>query len=785
MNNIIKNFKNIKYGPAPEDDKDVLKWIKNLSSPNRIYINGKWTLSKSSKTLQAINPSTNSKLFKLVVSSKKDVDSAVIAANKAYPKWSKLSSYKRSQYLYALARLIQKHARFLSVLESIDNGKPIRETRDIDIPLVARHFYYHAGWAAKSKDSVKSLGVVGQIIPWNFPLLMLAWKIAPAIACGNTVVLKPAEYTSLTAIYFAELCMKAKLPNGVINIVTGDGSTGQHITNHPLVKKIAFTGSTEVGKKIIASTSNTNKKLTMELGGKSPFIVFEDADLDSAVEGVVDAIWFNQGQVCCAGSRLLIQESIEKKFIKKLKQRMEKLRVGNPLDKSIDIGAIVAPVQLKKIDSLVKKGVKEGAKLWQPSWSCPKEGLFYPPSLFTNVTPASYIAQIEIFGPVLISLTFRTPSEAVAIANNTPYGLAASIWSENINLALDVAPKVKAGVIWINSTNLFDAACGFGGFKESGFGREGGSEGIRAYTKINLPVVRGSKKTNNKIKISLPMIDRTPKLYIGGKQKRPDGGYSFPLNAVNNSFICDIAQANRKDVRDSVEIAAKSFAKQLSNFNRSQILFYLAENLQQREKTFVDLLVALRGSSPVNASKEFSQSCERLFYYAAMADKFEGNVHNPPMRGLTLAMKEPLGVMTSILSDDSPLLNLVTVMGSVFSTGNTNIIVPGQKTSLIATELYQVLDTSDVPGGYVNILTAKENELNKTLSQHENIEGIWYFGADSAQRSNIIKNTTSNLKRYWCPEEKHVDWTNTSEQFLNEFLYQSTQVKNIWIPYGE
>ena len=785
MNNIIKNFKNIKYGPAPEDETDVLKWIKNLSSPNKIYIDGKWTVSKSSKKLHAINPSTNSKLFKLVVSSKKDVDSAVIAANKAYPKWSKLKSYKRSQYLYALARLIQKHARFLSVLESIDNGKPIRETRDIDIPLVARHFYYHAGWAAKSKDIIKPLGVVGQIIPWNFPLLMLAWKIAPAIACGNTVVLKPAEYTSLTALFFAELCMKAKLPNGVINIVTGDGSTGQLITRHPLIRKIAFTGSTEVGKKIIASTSNTNKKLTMELGGKSPFIVFEDADLDSAVEGVVDAIWFNQGQVCCAGSRLLVQESIEKKFIKKLKQRMEKLRVGNPLDKSIDIGAIVAPVQLKKIDSLVKKGVKEGAKLWQPSWSCPKGGLFYPPSLFTNVTPASYIAQIEIFGPILTSLTFRTPSEAVAIANNTPYGLAASIWSENINLALDVAPKVKAGVIWINSTNLFDAACGFGGFKESGFGREGGSEGIRAYTKINLPVLKKSRRTNKKIKISLPLIDMTPKLYIGGKQKRPDGGYSFPLNAVNNSFICDIAQANRKDVRDSVEIAAKSFAKQLSNFNRSQVLFYLAENLQQREKTFVDLLVALSGSSPLNASKEFRHSCERLFYYAAMADKFEGNVHNPPMRGLTLAMKEPLGVIASILSDDSPLLNLVTVMGSVFSTGNANIIVPGQKTSLIATALYQVLDTSDVPLGYVNILTAKENKLNKTLSQHENIEGIWYFGDDNAQRSDIIKNTTSNIKRYWCPEEKHIDWKNASEEFLNEFLHQSTQVKNIWIPYGE
>ena len=749
------------------------------------YINGKWTLSKSSKILQSINPSTNSKLFKLVVSSKKDVDSAVIAANKAYPKWSKLSSYKRSQYLYALARLIQKHARFLSVLESIDNGKPIRETRDIDIPLVARHFYYHAGWAVKSKDSVKSLGVVGQIIPWNFPLLMLAWKIAPAIACGNTVVLKPAEYTSLTAIYFAELCMKAKLPNGVINIVTGDGSTGQHITNHPLVKKIAFTGSTEVGKKIIASTSNTNKKLTMELGGKSPFIVFEDADLDSAVEGVVDAIWFNQGQVCCAGSRLLIQESIEKKFIKKLKQRMEKLRVGNPLDKSIDIGAIVAPVQLKKIDSLVKKGVKEGAKLWQPSWSCPKEGLFYPPSLFTNVTPASYIAQIEIFGPVLTSLTFRTPSEAVAIANNTPYGLAASIWSENINLALDVAPKVKAGVIWINSTNLFDAACGFGGFKESGFGREGGSEGIRAYTKINLPVVRGSKKTNNKIKISLPMIDRTPKLYIGGKQKRPDGGYSFPLNAVNNSFICDIAQANRKDVRDSVEIAAKSFAKQLSNFNRSQILFYLAENLSQRKDTFIDLLINISDLNYIDAKKEFDLSCERIFYYASMADKFEGVIHNPPFRGLTMAVKEPIGVITSILDDNQPLLSLSTVMSSVFANGNTNIIVPSEQTALIATSMYQVLDTSDVPAGYINILTAKQNELNLTLAQHENIDGIWAFSENAKTRSSIIKETAFNLKRFWCPKNKNIDWSSNSEEFLLEFLYQGSQVKNIWIPYGE
>ena len=784
MNKIIKNYKNIKYGPALEDDKEVLSWIKKIGS-NKNYINGKWTQSKSKKKIQVINPSNKKKLFQLSVSSKSDINFAVESANIAHKKWSKLSSFKRSQYLYALARLIQKHSRFLAVLESIDNGKPIRETRDIDIPLVARHFYYHAGWAAKSQLEFKSLGVIGQIIPWNFPLLMLSWKIAPAIACGNTVVLKPAEYTSLTALYFAELCIKANIPKGVVNIVTGDGSTGEHITSHPKIRKIAFTGSTEVGKKIISSTSNSNKKLTMELGGKSPFIVFEDADLDSAVEGVVDAIWFNQGQVCCAGSRLLVQESIEKKFIKKLKIKMEKLRVGNPLDKSIDIGAIIAPIQLKKINSLVKRGVKDGSKLWQPSWSCPTNGLFYPPSLFTNVTPASFIAQVEIFGPVLTSINFRTPSEAVAIANNTPYGLAASIWSENINLALDIAPKIKAGVIWINSTNLFDASCGFGGFKESGFGREGGSEGIRAYTSNPLPTNKKKSYVNNKNNFKLPVIDRTPKLYIGGKQKRPDSGYSFTLNAINGIFITDIAHANRKDVRDSVEIASKAFSKQINNFNRSQILFYLAENLQQRKKTFVDLLIALCGVRRMNAEKEFEKSCERLFYFAGMADKFEGNIHNPPMRGLTLAVKEPLGVIASILGNDKPLLSLITNLGSIFSTGNTNIIVPGEKTSLLATELYQVFDTSDIPDGYINILTAKNNELNKTLSSHENIDAIWFFGNSQIEKSNIIKNTTSNLKRYWIPDEKNIEWFSNSEDFLNEFLHQSTQIKNIWIPYGE
>ena len=786
MNKIIKNFKNIKYGPAPEDNKDVVKWINELEKPNKLFIDGKWTKSSSNKKIKSINPANNNKLASLIVANAKDINLAVKAAKSAYKKWSNTSANTRSKYLYALARLIQKHSRFLAVLETMDNGKPIRETRDIDIPLVARHFYYHAGWAAKiNKKKVKSIGVVGQIIPWNFPLLMLAWKIAPAIATGNTVLLKPAEFTSLTALYFAELCQKAGIPKGVINIVTGDGGTGELITKHPDIQKIAFTGSTQVGKKIIQSTASSEKKLTMELGGKSPFIVFEDADLDSAVEGVVDAIWFNQGQVCCAGSRLLVQESIEKKFIKKLKKRMEKLRVGNPLDKSIDIGAIVASVQLKKIKQIVKKGEKEGCSLWQPSWASPKEGLFYPPSLFTNVSPSSYIAQIEIFGPVLTVLSFRTPSEAVSIANNTPYGLAASVWSENINLALDVAPKIKAGVIWINSTNLFDAACGFGGYKESGFGREGGSEGIRAYVDVSLPEISLKQKRKHKATLKLPIIDRTPKLYIGGKQKRPDSGYSFNQLTSNNKFICDIGRANRKDVRDCVEVAAQAYSKQPNNFNRSQILFYLAENLEQRKSTFIDLLINISGTTKNNAEKEFDMSCERIFYYASMADKFEGNIHNPPMRGLTLAVKESLGVIACLLDNNYPLLSISTILSSLFANGNASIIVPAEQSSLIATSMYQVFETSDIPPGYINILTTKQNELNTTLAQHENVDGIWCFSSNLKTRSDVTRNTIYNLKRYWCPKIKNLNWISNSEDFLLEFLYQGSQVKNIWIPYGE
>src|ERR1700719_119180 len=447
---IAEKFVTMEYGPAPEDSKPAQAWLARHGSPLGHLINGAWQAPASSEYFDTIDPSNGEKLASIAHGSSEDIDDAVRAARAAFPKWRALTPHARARYLYALARLLQKHSRLLAVLETMDNGKPIRESRDIDIPLVARHFYYHAGWAQLLEQEFPEYvpcGVVGQIIPWNFPLLMLAWKIAPALATGNTVVLKPAEYTPLTALAFAEICNEVGLPKGVVNIVTGDGSTGEALVKHPDVDKIAFTGSTEVGRAIRNATAATHKKLSLELGGKSPFIIFEDADLDGAVEGLVDGIWLNQGQVCCAGSRLLMQESIAEKMTRKLQARMSTLRVGAPLDKAIDIGAIVARVQLDRIDRMVKQGIADSATLREAGEVMPARGLYYKPTLLSNVHPTSIVAQQEIFGPVLAAMTFRTPREAVELANNTVYGLAACVWREGINLALQVAAGLKAGVV--------------------------------------------------------------------------------------------------------------------------------------------------------------------------------------------------------------------------------------------------------------------------------------------------------------------------------------------------
>ncbi|RVB20692.1 aldehyde dehydrogenase family protein, partial [Mesorhizobium sp. M7A.F.Ca.CA.004.05.1.1] len=480
--------------------------------------------------------------------------------------------------LYAIGRAMQRHQRLFAVLETIDNGKPIRESRDIDVPLAIRHFIHHAGWAqALDKDfpGHKGVGVVGQIIPWNFPLLMLAWKIAPALAAGCTVVLKPAEFTPLTSILFAEICERAGVPKGVVNIVQGGPEAGVAIVNHPGIQKIAFTGSSEVGKIIRKATAGSGKKLSLELGGKSAFIVFEDADLDSAVEGLVDGIWFNQGQVCCAGSRLLVQEGIADALIAKVKTRMSRLRVGSPLDKNTDIGPLVDLTQLDRVKGLVAEGARQGAVCWQPDAALPSSGYYHLPTLATGVSPANILAQEEVFGPVLATMTFRNTEEAIELANNTRYGLAASVWSENVNLALHVAPQLKAGVVWVNGTNMFDAACGFGGYRESGFGREGGREGMFEYLTAKLPlgpVIKPATTSAQPVEqADGSAIDRTAKLFIGGKQVRPDGNYSLAIATAKGKLAGEVGLGSRKDIRDAVSAARGAKAwPEATAYNRSQ-----------------------------------------------------------------------------------------------------------------------------------------------------------------------------------------------------------------------
>ena len=791
---IAEKFVSMEYGPAPEDPKEAISWLDRHNRRFELFINGAWQVPSAGEYFDSFDPSNGEKLASVAQGSAADVDAAVKAARSASPQWRSLTPHLRARYLYALARLVQKHSRLLSVLETMDNGKPIRESRDIDIPLVARHFYYHAGWAQLLDQEFpdhEPCGVVGQIIPWNFPLLMLAWKIAPALAAGNTVVLKPAEFTPLTALLFAELCQEAGLPAGAVNIVTGDGSTGEALVKHPDIDKIAFTGSTEVGRAIRGATAQSHKKMSLELGGKSPFIIFEDADLDSAVEGLVDGIWFNQGQVCCAGSRLLMQESIAETLISKIRDRMSTLRMGPPLDKAIDIGAIVARVQLDRIQRLVAQGIADGATCWQPETTLPARGFYYPPTLLSNVHPTSIVAQQEIFGPVLAAMTFRTPREAVELANNTVYGLASCVWSENVNVALQVAAQIKAGVVWVNCTNMFDAACGFGGYRESGYGREGGREGMLEYLEpkwfkhapklsaSNWPAATDRPEAES----SAPAIDRTVKLYIGGKQARPDSGYSFEVRAQDGRLLGEAPLGNRKDIRNAVEAASKaqSWAKATAH-NRAQVLYYCAENLELRRNEIAHRLAAVVGET--QAAAEIDLGIQRIFSYAAWADKFDGAVHNPPFRNIAIAMNEPIGTVGVICPSEAPLLGFLSLVMPLLAVGNTVVAVPSEKYPLITGDLYQILDTSDLPGGAVNIVTGYVSQLLKTLAEHDDVDAIWCYG-DEATVASAKTMSTGNLKQVWTNEGRVIDWLDRNVAEGRWFLEHATQVKNIWVPYGE
>jgi aldehyde dehydrogenase (NAD+) len=778
-------FETMEYGTAPESAAEALAWLVDQGDRFGHFIGGVFT--SPGDGFEARNPATGEVLATLSQATQADVDAAVTAARRAQPRWEGLGGHGRARHLYALARLVQKHARLFAVLEVLDNGKPIREARDIDLPLVHRHFYFHAGLAQlmeTEQPDRQALGVCGQIIPWNFPLLMLAWKLAPALAAGNTVVLKPAEQTSLTALLFADICRQAGLPKGVVNIVTGDGAVGEMIVAHPGIDKIAFTGSTEVGRRIRQATAGSGKALTLELGGKSPYIVFDDADLDSAVEGLVDAIWFNQGQVCCAGSRLLVQEGVAEGFYARLRARMDRLRIGNPLDKSIDIGAMISPAHLDRVRAMVDGCA--GGQVHRSAAALPDAGCFYPPTLITGLSTASPLMQEEIFGPVLVSTTFRTPAEAVELANNSRYGLAASVWSENVNLALDVAPKLAAGVIWVNGSNMFDAAAPFGGMRESGFGREGGWEGLAAYTRP-----RGKRRRLSQI---LPFggnhgetaegagVDRTPKIYIGGKQARPDGGYSRNVHTRSGRILGQVPVASRKDIRNAVEAAraATGWAAATGHL-RAQILYYLAENLAGRAAEFAARLDAMQGGKAGGA--EVEAAIRRLFTYAAWADKYDGRIKGVPLHGVAMAMPAPLGVIGAICPDEAPLLGLISVMAPAMAMGNRVVLVASEAFPLAATEFYQILDTSDVPGGVVNILTGSHAELAPVLAAHADVDAVWCFS--SCPLSAVVEEaSTGNLKRTWVNDGYARDWMGREGEG-HPFLEQATEIRTIWVPYGE
>jgi len=806
-------FQQMTYGTAPEASDVARAWLESHGSKFALFINNQWEAPKDGVYLTTHAPATGEKLADVADAKAADVNAAYDAARAAFPKWSALPGHVRARYLYAIARNIQKHARLLSVLESLDNGKSIRETRDLDVPLTARHFYHHAGWAQLMERELAEyapVGVVGQIIPWNFPLLMLAWKIAPAIAMGNTVVIKPAPFTPLTALLFAEIVAESGLPPGVINVVTGGDDAGIAITAHSGFDKIAFTGSTNVGKIIRRATAGRGIKLSLELGGKSPFVVFDDADQDAAVEGLVDAIWFNQGQVCCAGSRLLVQESIAEGFYAKVRARMSKLRVGHSLDKSIDIAAIIDPTQRETIEGWVKRGAAEGAEIYQPECELPSQGCWYPPTLITRVEPASAIVQEEIFGPVVVAMSFRSHKEAIALANNTRYGLAASVWSENVNLSLDVATKIKAGSVWVNCTNLFDAAAGFGGYRESGYGREGGREGLFEYLrpkwqseKAKARTAEGAESAKKKGKgqpaasmplpvngghrtDGVPAIDRTAKLFIGGKQARPDGNYVRPIVNADGSRAGDIGEGNRKDIRDAVEAArsAQEGWAAKSGHARAQILYYIAENLSARVDEFAKRIAALTGTKLDAGRAEVEQAIERLFTYAAYADKYGGTIQETTLRGIVLGVSEPVGVIGIACPVVHPLLAFVSLVAAAICRGNTVVVIPSERYPLAATDFYQVIETSDVPGGVINIVTGARETLIKTLAEHDHVESVWYFGTDDGV-TLVERASADNMKRTWAEGENWRDWRDESQGAGEAILHEAVQVKNIWLPTGE
>lgn len=778
MPSVKEILETMDYGPAPEAAGEVRAWLQARGRFGHL-IDG--AMTPPGAVFATHNPATGETLAEVTQGSAADVAAAVAAARAAAPGWAALPGHERAKWLYALARNLQKREAFFRILEVLDTGKPIRETRDIDLPLAIRQVYHHAGWAELSGEDFPGHaphGVVAAIIPWNYPLLMLARKVAPALAAGNTVVLKPSEETPLTALAFAEICIEIGLPPGVLNIVTGDAETGAALVAAP-VDKIAFTGSTEVGRAIRGATAGSGKALTLDLGGTSAMIVCADADLDAAVEGVVASVWTNQGQICAAGARIFVAEAVAERFTARLAARMEKLRLGDPLDKGTDIGAVISPAERDRLRALLARGLAAGANLVTSAAPLPAQGSFVAPGLLLGAEPANPCASEEILGPIATLASFRTPAEAIELANASRYGLAASVWSENITLAQDLAARLVAGTVWINCHSVFDAAAPFGGMRESGLGRDGGRAGMRACLRPPAPPAQTEAPAPDFSAAPCPEpaapqpIDRTAKLYIGGAQKRPDGGQSWRvIHAGREIGLAPLG--GRKDIRNAVEAAHKAAGwSKLTGHARAQVLYFLAENLSLRAAAF-EARLAETGHDPA----EVGQTIRLAFRAAALADKIEGAVIQTKPQMLTLTRPEPWGVLGIACANRQPLLGLAALVLPAIAAGNRVVAIPAMVQPLVAADFAQVLDTSDVPGGVVNLISGPRDDLAMVLAGHDDVAALWYAGTPEGA-ARIERESAGNLKATWCPTLR--DW---AAQEMRETLEQATQTKTIWVPYG-
>lgn len=809
MTRIADLYRTLEYGPAPENPEPARSWLEVHGPRFGHFIGGEWVTPEEGVVFPTANPASGEELARVAQGCPKDVSLAVRAASAALDGWQENGPAGRARFLYALARSLQRDARLFAVLETMDCGKPIRDSGDVDVPLAIRHFFHHAGWARLLEEDFPGrvgYGVVGQIIPSTSPFLMLARQVAPALAAGSTVVVKPADHTPLTALLFAQICQKVGLPAGVVNIVTGDQGTGASLLAHPGIGKLAFTGSSEGGREIRRATAHRNLSLTLELEENPVFVVFADSDLDSAVEGVVDAICLNHGQTRCAGIRILAQEGIALPLEEKLRARMDTLRMGDPLDKGMDLGPIVAPVQRDGTRSLVDRDPGDGARIQQPSWASSRAeedpsgtDLFFPPRLYSQVAPSGTVSQVETYGPVATLSTFRTPAEAVTQVNPTHCGCAVSLWTENVSLALEVIPRLRADTVRVNDTHRFDAAWGFGGYRESRIGREGMEEYLRPAWEVGKPP-RGvaDSRPASLIRPALgagladptPMpegkgIDRTARLFIGGRRVHPEGGQRLALADADGSVVALIPRGTRKDVHHAVEAArraAPGWSGASAHF-RAETLYSLADNLSAQAEEFEARLREGAGLNRKVANAEVALSLARILLAAARADKWEGRIHETPGRRATLAMVEPLGVLGIVCPPEAPLLSLISLVAPALAMGNTTVVIPSPTFPLSALDLPQMIGASDLPAGVMNVVCGLPEDVVPSLAEHDDVDGIWAFG-EPELLAGVRRRSAGNLKRCWTPDGRSPSWIDPDEGAGEAFYRRATRVKTVWLPYG-